>query len=1363
MALLLTLLLIAFRIAISYLPDYRAQVQAWVSERTKLDIQFTRMDARLRFYGPELVFDSAVVRSGDGKRRLVSARQVSVGLDLWTALRTFRLATARITLQEPELQVVRTPDGRFEVVGQSDLPERDRSSPFRPDELPTGQLVVSDARVSFRDLKTGRGPWIVPGVSFDLRRTEGAMHIEGAAEMPAKLGKSLRFTADTEGQLAAAPALQWRFHIEARELDLAGWREISPKDLPAPPRGRGSFALGGSFNGQQLIDLSAQVQFTDVTLALPVWTTPIPAPATMETYIDTDALPDQSASAAEAARDAAQPASPAARTMPTQADYERIVFDLQLAHARQQESQSDDPASASQKTDRWTVQVKNLELTRAGSAWRRSNLDASLVVGPEGELSASLQSDLIVLDNVWPLLAYAPDTKNMAIVRALDAKGSIVALNASFARTSIEAAPKYSVQGRFVDLGFAPINKAPGIARFSGVVDGDEGGGSVDLNVRNGTLDLPKYFRTPLPADRIAGTLLWRPDNAGWRISATDLQIDAADGKASAAGEVFVPGGGKTPIVDVHAEGRDLDARAAPRYMPVSRMPPKTLEWLDQAFSAGKVPHAEFQMRGPVRDFPFRKNEGLFLIKARVTDLTLNYQPGWIPATDLVVDAEFRNVGMSAKLISGEINGMQVTGGTGRFADFKQAELVLDATVKGDLSQALPYVQQSPVGPEIGDQFMSLRGTGPIQAQAALRLPFKNIDARRVQIRADLSEGSVGTTYVSQTIDNLNGTLTIRDHALYSMALQGKFLGGPVSISGNVEGRYTGPGAGIVVTAQGRAQGAQLTKLAQLPAPLQLDGAMDWNFSAMSPRHPPGTPTQPVFRVESDTKGLAVLVPDPLRKAADVTRSLAAEVDATRENELLIRASYGDARALIRLRKGAEGWALDRGAVRADAVAASLPAHTGLRVEGVIPRFVLDDWLKIQGSGRPGKGRLADVLRAANVRVQNFSFLGFDVPDVRGLLQATESAYRIDVAGDAVAGQLTIPYELDSMPMQIALTKLDVPDRQGESGPGSGNADPRDIPGIVGRVDNLSLAGRPVGMARIVLEKTGQGARLATGELRGTSFTATARGSWMGNAASSRSSIVLDVASTDVADTLRAFNYSDLITGARANAHASLTWPGGIDEELLGRASGTVQIEMFDGQLLSVNPGGAGRMLGLLSIGALPRRLSLDFSDVTDRGFSFDKLHADFQLNDGDAFTNNLLLSGPQAEVGIVGRTGLGKRDYDQTAVVTGDIGGSLSVASAVVGGPVLGAAVLAFSRLFKEPLKGVTRRYYRITGPWENPAVERIDKAEARQESAEAAAAVSESQREDSEGTTPPAAPSQSETRAAESPATAAPALENP
>jgi len=1313
--LLLAVLLIAFRIALSYLPDYRAQVQQWVSDRTGMNIQFTHMDARWRYYGPELVFDSAVVRSRDGKRRLVAARQVSVGFDVWTALWTWRLAAGRIALTQPELQIVRTAAGQIEMVGQSELPERDPSVPFRPDELPTGRLEVIDARVSFRDLKSGRGPWIVPGVSFDLKRSGSAMHLQGAAEMPARLGKSLRFSADTAGHLADAPELQWQFQVTARDLDLAGWAEISPKDWPAPQRGQGSFAVAGEFQGASVSNLSAQVQFKNTTLVLPAWSTPVPAPATLEAYVDEDAEPQ------DAAADAS-PAAMVAQAMPTRIDYERIVFDLQLTH--------DDRKTDAASTDRWQLRVKDLELTRPGIPWRRSTVSAT-VQQSSGALQVSVESELLVLDNLWPLLAYAPESPLLAQVRGLNATGNLAALNAEFARAANQSAT-YTLRVRMVNLGLSAIGKAPGIANFSGVVEGSETGGRIDLNVRNGTFDLPRFFRTPLPVDRIAGSLQWRTEPTGWRIETNELLLENQDGHARALGEVWVPRDGSSPEVDLHAQGFDLVARAAPRYMPANKLSPKSLEWLDRAFVAGAVPQADFEMRGPVREFPFRKNEGLFLITARVEGVTLDYQPGWMPANDLTADVEFRNIGMTAKLVKGEVNGLQLVSGVGRFADFKQSELVLEAGVKGDLSRALPYIQQSPVGPAIGTHFMALHGSGSMQGQLQLRLPLKNIEQRKLQVRTEISGGTVGHSDIAHTATALRGTLNVKDQALQSLSLQGRFLDGPVTIGGGVEGRYTGSGAGLLLNAEGRAQGPALASLAHLPASIALTGAMEWQLTAHSPRHPPDTPAQLTYRVTSNTKGLGIAMPEPFGKSAESSRELQLEAEATKENILLLRGAFGDARALVRLRKG-EQWALDRGGIRADAVAASLPAHSGLRIEGAIPRFVLDDWLKIKGDA-PGKLRLPDFLRAANVRVARFGFLGYDLTDVRVVLQAADAAFRADVDGQDIAGQLTIPYDLDSAPLRAELLKLNVPEHRPTNRAGEQNsnrADPRDVPAIVGRVDALSFAGRPVGIARFELSKVPQGVKLVSGELRSEAFTAAAHGSWLQGASGSTSTVVIDVASTDVADTLRAFNYRDLITGERANAHASLTWPGGIDDELLGRASGTVAIEIFDGQLLNVKPGGTGRMLGLLSIGALPRRLSLDFSDVTDKGFSFDKLHADFQINDGEAYTNNLLLSGPQAEVGMVGRVGLGKHDYDQTAVVTGDIGGSLSVASAVVAGPVIGAAVLAFTRLFKEPLKGVTRRYYHITGPWEDPIVERIDKDEAKQGTAEADAAVSETQKE--------------------------------
>jgi len=142
--------------------------------------------------------------------------------------------------------------------------------------------------------------------------------------------------------------------------------------------------------------------------------------------------------------------------------------------------------------------------------------------------------------------------------------------------------------------------------------------------------------------------------------------------------------------------------------------------------------------------------------------------------------------------------------------------------------------------------------------------------------------------------------------------------------------------------------------------------------------------------------------------------------------------------------------------------------------------------------------------------------------------------------------------------------------------------------------------------------------------------------------------------------------------------------------------------------LRDVKPG-AGRMLGLLSVVELPRRLTLDFRDVTEEGLAFDKVRGDFELRAGNAYTQNLLLKGAAVDVGVVGRTGLVAQDYDQTVVVSGNPSGPITVAGALAGGPVGAAGALLISQLFKGQLAGLASVYYRVTGPWGAPKVERI------------------------------------------------------
>ena len=110
-----------------------------------------------------------------------------------------------------------------------------------------------------------------------------------------------------------------------------------------------------------------------------------------------------------------------------------------------------------------------------------------------------------------------------------------------------------------------------------------------------------------------------------------------------------------------------------------------------------------------------------------------------------------------------------------------------------------------------------------------------------------------------------------------------------------------------------------------------------------------------------------------------------------------------------------------------------------------------------------------------------------------------------------------------------------------------------------------------------------------------------------------------------------------------------VSWAGPPRQDFMGALNGSVSARIGAGQLEDIEPG-AGRVFGLMSIVALPRRLSLDFRDVFESGFGFDEVSGDFRIVNGDAYTCNLSMTGPAADVGIIGRAGLVSRDYLQAA-----------------------------------------------------------------------------------------------------------------
>jgi uncharacterized protein (TIGR02099 family) len=1303
LAIVVGLLFATFGFIVGRVPEYRVQLQDWIGERSGLIVEFRTLSARLRFYGPELVFDDAVVRTPDRTRTLFVARRGSVGFDLWTSIVNGRLTGGRFALEAPEIALIRTREGKIQLLGQSALPERE-IKPIALEQLPTGRFVVHDAVVSFRDAITGRGPWSLSGVSFELARSTDSLELSGTASLPKTLGEELKFSATAEGALENSSALLSAFDVQGAKLDLAGWADVLPDAWPAPESGHGAIRVSGALKGAELLQLSAAVDVNQLTTELPVWTIPLPSAAPLVPPAPDDApKPPKHPIEPNPAVVEPEPPPPAPQIL----SYSRLAFAL----------------NAQKAANQWSVTLSDIDAIRSDSSWQAKKIAARWSRNEQGMLNVSGEADRIVLGNVWPWLVYLPESEALARVRAMQTTGALTDVKFSFARTAPDVPVKYSVETKLEDVGFAPVLQTPGLAGISGRLDANDHAGQLHLASKDIEFNLPRTFRSVLAASLAEGVLSWERSDTGLVVSTDQLRVQGEDGRAVARMHLSLPNDGTSPVLDLFAQGEDLKIGSTHKYLPADKLGPKTLEWFDRALLDGRISTAELTYKGPMRQFPFRKNEGTFLARAQVENALFDYQQGWLPARDLKAEVEFRNQGMRVHATAATLGNLRLNEATAEIPDFRQNELSIKAAAASDLEAGLAFLRNSPIGPSLGETFARLGGRGAMTADVRLDLPLKRLDGRKIDVTARFADATVTMQKVSAPVQSLTGELRVKNSLVAEADLKGRFLGGPLTVQIDQQSATAAQ-----LNAQGHAQASELHSLFSLPATVKLAGDTDYHVSMPIASGDSEAARRRNIKIDSNLRGLGVTLPEPLGKSVADERPLqvALEID---DDEILSRTAYGDVRALIRMRQSDAGWTLDRGGVRADAVSPALPGHRGLRIEGNVQRFVMDDWLALRGAGanpsaqpRDDDGpKLSDYLQAANVRVADFQIFGYRFADLRGVLQSTQSGWRVDVSGDGAAGQVLIPESFTgSQPLRATMERLVINRASAEAGAANDDSDealdPRNLPNMQIYVSNMLLGTRVVGAVDLKATRVPQGIRFDNATIHAESVRAEAQGQWLTTVDGPRSTLDATIESKDVAATLKALSYTPFVEAKRGAIKADLAWNGGYDSNILEHASGAIRIEAETGQIVNLQPG-AGRVLGLFSVGALPRRLALDFSDLTEKGLAFDTIHGDFELRDGNAFTNNLLLRGPAAEIGIAGRTGLGTRDYDQTAVVTGNLGASLPVAGALAGGPVVGAAVLLFSQVFKEPLKGITRGYYRITGPWDAPVVERVDAADAKAE----------------------------------------------
>jgi uncharacterized protein (TIGR02099 family) len=831
------------------------------------------------------------------------------------------------------------------------------------------------------------------------------------------------------------------------------------------------------------------------------------------------------------------------------------------------------------------------------------------------------------------------------------------------------------------------------------------------------------------------------------------------------AGSGFARGGRFPGELELDGHLADAVATRTARYLPLG-LPEGVRSYVARSVLAGTIPTATFRVRGDLWDFPFHDakaaRDGEFHIAAKVDGVTFAYVPGdtasnaaspspaaaresWPPFTaaagELVVDRSSLDIRIAkAQLAGAEWSAIQ-----GRIAELgSKARLDIEGSARGPLADMLRYVDVTPVGRWTGRALAAASATGPAELKLALGMPLARTSEAVVKGALVL-----GGNDVRMTPDT---PLLAAAKARVDFSQKG-FTVSAASARGDTQ-RFSGRG---IASAEGLRQSTELGTVARIATTLSGQAAYraTLGFSAGRPQ----------ISVASNLVGVGIDVPAPFGKAAATPLALrvrtgpeegggadaAAPLREALQVDLggalqahFVREVAGDSARVVRgaIRIGdpradrfvepAPGDALEMLALPASGVAANV-ALKRLDVEAwqaVLARLEVEPArggapttaapLVFDSSG--GAGYVPDTIA---LRVGELSLGARRLDNVTAGLTQQAELWRANVNSDQLDGYL------EYRPARRAvvgagrvfarLSRLSLPKGEAERVETLLDDQPSTIPALDIVVDDFELRGKRLGRLEIEATNRTVGGRDAPREWQLAKLNLTmpeaqlaATGTWGGSTgpnAPRHAAMNFTLTLADSGSLLERLGMGRVVRGGKGSLTGDVAWPGSPFSPDYAKMTGQVKVAIDSGQFLKAGPG-AARLLSVLSLQSLPRRLLFDFRDLFAEGFAFDNVVGDVTIGKGLAATNNLRMRGAAAAVLMEGSADLEHETEDLRVVVVPEINaGTASLAYAVIN-PAIGLGTFLAQYFLRKPLMAASTREFRVTGPWDDPKVERVERS---------------------------------------------------
>ncbi|HSV18409.1 MAG TPA: YhdP family protein [Casimicrobiaceae bacterium] len=1274
-ALACALLLLVRFVAFPRIEAHHDDIAAALGERIGQPVTIGAIETGWDGWNPRLSIRAfSVMDPSDRTTPVLTLPRVDLVVS-WTSLPLLDLRLRELAVEGPRLAVRRDETGLVHVAGIAIDPGARRDDNAVTDWLlRQPRILVHDGLVTWTDEVRHTPQLVLDQVDLRIEQGFGTHRFGLTGVPPAELAAPL----DVRGEFSAASLREWQHargkaYVRLDYADLAAWREWLPLPV-AVDSGKGAVRLWFDFAEGAPRAITADVELVDVRAQL-------------------------------------------AHDLPA----------MELAHVAGRIGGRQDGVRHELDTRAFTFVAQD------GVAFPPTDLHLRYDDARDGAAaSGDVSFDRLELGPITSLAAHLPLPERWRREIALLAPKGVLREARLTWEGPADAPTTFHASATLSDVAINAHDNAPGASGLTGRLDATETKGSLALDAHAMALSLPRVFATPLSFDGVGARIGWTRSGETTSVQVDDATFTNADfaGTASGTWHSVATGPG---MVDARAQLTRASVEPLNRYAP-SQLHPRLREWLARALVKGSSNDVRVTLRGNLAEFPFPQGRnGQFMVVIKARDATLDYAEHWPPLSDLEGEVRIEGSRLMIDGTRGRVLGASIGRTHVEIADMRErpATVKVEGEAEGPTAEFLAFIHGSPVGEWVGDATKAAQAAGNGRLSLKFALPLNGGRAN-------------GLTGEYQFIDNqvhfpgapalaaVNGKLTFTDREITGRDIAAEAFGGPVKLQlATAEGR-------VKVNATGTSNVTLLRHEFEAPMIDRMSGNADWQLSVDA------RPDAVGWVVETSLKGVSVDLPAPLGKTADEARALRIvrrEVRAGREDALTF--DYGhEARVVVHRQIAADprvdrvlvllGKAMERSAE---------PQRSGLWIRADVPSLNVDDWLAWQrkqdaGSGNSGgqaTGRLA--FDGFDIEAGMLQALGRRFDDLKVTGRRTGDDWRLTLDGREIAGNAIWQAATPSQPNGRVVARLArlVPPAAGELTPWSGAAEEpaRSVgagnpwPAIDVTADALFARGREVGRLEVLAHPAAADWQIEKLSVTNDAGRIDAQGVWRGGRApQTRLDVKVDV--KEAGRFLAYFAMPDAIRAAPTTIEGQLAWDGAPSDFDYPSLGGSFAVRAGAGQFLKADPG-VGRLLGVLSLQALPRRITLDFRDVFSEGFAFDSVVGNVRIQKGVMHTETFKLAGPAAAVDIAGDVDLARETQQLRVRVQPSLSSSVSAGAAALFianplvGAVVGAGTLLAQKMLNNPIEQLFAYEYAVSGAWDDPVVQRLSSrtAAARPESA--------------------------------------------